>query len=200
MSKEYELYNEVKNWDFSYINYETENLTDWNLNDLILKHTNEDSRILDLGTAGGEKVIKYYPEVKEIVGTDYSEEMIKIMTDMFNNIENFLQEIIQEYGLNEEKIFETSLITNDNYKNKKGIFIFGNKKIYYQTLKFYIGLVGKIPPKYSILICNEETTLEELLAFLYLSVLCKFHSLFIILKPDKLELSLRITFQEKLES
>ena len=77
MSKEYELYNEVKNWDFSYINYETESLTDWNLNELIRKHTNENSRILDLGTAGGEKVIKYYPEVKEIVGTDYSEGMIE---------------------------------------------------------------------------------------------------------------------------
>lgn len=77
MSKEYELYNEVKNWDFSYINSEVESLTEWDLNDLILKHTNENSRILDLGTAGGEKVIKYYPEVKEIVGTDYSEEMIK---------------------------------------------------------------------------------------------------------------------------
>ena len=64
MSKEYELYNEVKNWDFSYINYETESLTDWDLNDLIRKHTNENSKILDLGTAGGEKVIKYYPEVK----------------------------------------------------------------------------------------------------------------------------------------
>lgn len=77
MSKEYELYNEVKNWDFSYINYEKESLTNWELNDLIREYTNEDSRILDLGTAGGEKVIKYYPEVKEIVGTDYSEGMLE---------------------------------------------------------------------------------------------------------------------------
>ena len=40
MSKEYELYNEVKNWDFSYINYEVESLTEWDLNDLILKQSN----------------------------------------------------------------------------------------------------------------------------------------------------------------
>ena len=84
--------------------------------------------------------------------------------------------------------------------DKKGIFIYGNKNIYEQTLKFYKCLVGKIPPKYSILLCNEETTLEELLAFLYLSLLCKFHSLFIILKPDKLKISLQIILQEKIES
>ena len=84
--------------------------------------------------------------------------------------------------------------------DKKGIFIYGNKNIYEQALKFYKCLVGKIPPKYSILLCNEETTLEELLAFLYLSLLCKFHSLFIILKPDKLKISLQIALQEKIES
>ena len=77
MTKEYELYNEVKNWDFSYIDYAIESLTDWDLVELIKKYTTKDSRILDLGTAGGEKVIKYYPEVKEILGTDYSERMIE---------------------------------------------------------------------------------------------------------------------------
>ena len=126
--------------------------------------------------------------------------MIIIMNDMFMNIENYLEKIIQENEFNEEKIFENSIITNNDYMDKKGIFIYGNKNIYEQTLKFYKCLVGKIPPKYSILLCNEETTLEELLAFLYLSLLCKFHSLFIILKPDKLKISLQITLQEKIES
>ena len=129
------------------------------------------------------------------------EEMIIIMNDMFTNIENYLEKIIQENEFNEEKIFENSIITNNDYMDKKGIFIYGNKNIYEQTLKFYKCLVGKIiPPKYSILLCNEETTLEELLAFLYLSLLCKFHSLFIILKPDKLKISLQIALQEKIES
>ena len=71
--------------------------------------------------------------------------------------------------------------------------------IYAQALKFYLELVGNFPPRYSILICNEETTYEELLAFIYLSSMCKFHSLFLILKPDKLQLSLRILLQEKIE-
>ena len=125
--------------------------------------------------------------------------MILIMNDMFINIENYLEKITNENDLNEEKIFENSIVTNIDYKEKKGIFIFGNKMIYAQAIKFYIGIVGNYPPRYSILICNEETTLEELLAFLYLSLLCKSHSLFLILKPDRLQISLRILFQEKIE-
>ena len=39
--------------------------------------TNSNSRVLDLGTGGGEKVIGRFPEyLKEIIATDYSKEMI----------------------------------------------------------------------------------------------------------------------------
>ena len=126
-------------------------------------------------------------------------DMINIMFNMFLNIENNINKIIDENGLNEEIIFENSKITNKDYDDKKGFYIFENKMIYEQTIKFYHFLVGKNPPRYSILICNEETTLEELLAFLYLSCLCKYHSLFIILKPDRLQISIKIDFQDKIE-
>ena len=125
--------------------------------------------------------------------------MINTINNMFLNIEKNLTRIVNENDLNEEKIFKDSLITNKDYKDKKGIFIHENKMIYEQTVKFYNFLAGKNPPRYSILVCNEETTLEELLAFLYLSYMCKYHSLFIILKPDKLPISIKIDFQDKIE-
>lgn len=75
--REYEHYQNVNNWDFSKINCEKEELTNWNMYEILKKHTTKNSKILDLGTAGGEKVLKYYPEVDEIIATDYSEEMIK---------------------------------------------------------------------------------------------------------------------------
>ena len=134
----------------------------------------------------------------ENLGND-EKKMIITMNDMFMNIEKYLTKMIKENNLNEEKIFEKSIVTNPDYKKKKGIFIFGNKMIYSQTIKFYKGIVGNNPPRYSILFCNEETTLEELLAFLYLSLMCKYHSLFIILKPDQLQISLKIFLQEKIE-
>ena len=74
---EYEYYNNLANWSFDEINYVSENYTNWVYEDEIVKHTTKDSKILDLGTAAGEKVLKRFPICSEILGTDFSEEMIK---------------------------------------------------------------------------------------------------------------------------
>ena len=76
-TNEYEYYSSLANWSFDDINYTSENFTNWIYEDEIKKHTNEKSKILDLGTAAGEKVIKYFPECAEILGTDFSEKMIE---------------------------------------------------------------------------------------------------------------------------
>lgn len=74
---EYDFYNEIKDWDFSQINYNEEILTNWDQWEILKSLTNKDSKILDLGTGGGERVLKHFPEVKEILATDYSEGMIE---------------------------------------------------------------------------------------------------------------------------
>lgn len=76
-TKEYEFYNELKNWDFSKIKYEEEYFTNWDMYDILEKNTNSQSKILDLGTGGGEKVLSFFPNAAEILATDFSEEMIK---------------------------------------------------------------------------------------------------------------------------
>ena len=75
--KEYNFYNNIANWSFDDINYTSEIFTKWIFEEEIKKRTNALSKILDLGTAAGEKVLKNYPECAEILGTDFSEEMIK---------------------------------------------------------------------------------------------------------------------------
>ncbi len=79
MKQENELnyYEEIKDWDFSSFEIETESLTNWDLYDLLKKITNKNSKVLDLGTGGGEKVLSSFPECSEILGTDFSKEMIK---------------------------------------------------------------------------------------------------------------------------
>ena len=74
---EYEYYNNLANWSFDEINYVSENLTNWVYEDEIVKHATKDSKILDLGTAAGEKVLKHFPICSEILGTDFCKEMIK---------------------------------------------------------------------------------------------------------------------------
>ncbi len=74
---ELEFYEKIKNWDFSMINYTEESLTDWDFYKIIKDNTEPSYKILDLGTGGGEKVINDFPVCQEILGTDFSEEMIK---------------------------------------------------------------------------------------------------------------------------
>ena len=85
LNNEYDFYNEIKNWDFSYINYIKENFTRWDMYEILKDNSNSESRVLDLGTGGGEKVLKYFPEVKEIIATDFSEEMIKTANKNLKN-------------------------------------------------------------------------------------------------------------------
>ena len=76
-TNELEYYEKRKNWSFDKYGIESEYLTDWDLYELLKKVSNENSRILDLGTAGGEKVLKNFPDCKEILGTDLSPNMIE---------------------------------------------------------------------------------------------------------------------------
>ena len=78
---EFNYYNGIANWSFEEINYESENFTNWIYEDEIKKKASKDSKILDLGTAAGEKVIKRFPECAEILGTDFSPKMIKKAND-----------------------------------------------------------------------------------------------------------------------
>ena len=75
-TNEYDYYNGLANWSFSDIKYTTENFTNWIYEDEIKKYVKSDSKVLDLGTAAGEKLLKVFPECAEILGTDFSVEMI----------------------------------------------------------------------------------------------------------------------------
>ena len=76
-TNEHDYYSDLANWSFEDINYTTKVYTNWIYEDEIKKSTNKNSKILDLGTAAGEKVLKKFPECAEILGTDFSNEMIK---------------------------------------------------------------------------------------------------------------------------
>ncbi|MBP5655690.1 MAG: class I SAM-dependent methyltransferase [Clostridiales bacterium] len=70
-------YEEISNWDFDAFDIRTETLTDWDLYEILGNLACEDSAILDLGTAGGEKLLANFPDCKEILGCDYSPGMIE---------------------------------------------------------------------------------------------------------------------------
>lgn len=107
ISKEYEFYNELKNWDFSAINYTEECLTNWDMYDILKKNSNIKTKILDLGTGGGEKVISNFPDVEEILATDFSAEMIKTAN---NNLK-----ISNKKNITFKQMDNLNMNTPDNY-------------------------------------------------------------------------------------
>lgn len=74
---ELKYYEEIGNWNFNQIKCKTENLTNWDFYEKIRENTNKKSLCLDLGTGGGERALKYYPNVGLVIATDFSDEMIK---------------------------------------------------------------------------------------------------------------------------
>ena len=82
-TNEHDYYSELANWSFEDIDYTSEVFTDWIYEDEIKRHVNENTRILDLGTAAGEKVLKNFPDCAEILGTDFSNE---IMDYIYNKL------------------------------------------------------------------------------------------------------------------
>ena len=76
-TNEYDYYNDLANWSFEDIDYISEVFTNWIYEEEIIKRANENSKILDLGTAAGEKVLKKFPNCAEIIGTDFSIKMIE---------------------------------------------------------------------------------------------------------------------------
>jgi protein-L-isoaspartate O-methyltransferase len=105
--KEYEYYQNVKNWDFSKIKDCKETLTNWDMYEILRNNTNKESKILDLGTAGGEQIMKHFPDVKEILATDYSEEMINTAKKnlLKSNKKNVVFEVMDNLNMT----------TKDNY-------------------------------------------------------------------------------------
>ena len=82
---EKEYYEEIKDWDFSMFEIESEKLTNWDMYEILEKIATKDSKILDLGTGGGEKLLRNFPDCQEILGTDYSPSMIKTANKNLKN-------------------------------------------------------------------------------------------------------------------
>ena len=65
----FEYYQKLSNWDFDTFEIETESLTNWDLYDQLRRFAKPDSKVLDLGTGGGEKLLSFFPDCAEILGT-----------------------------------------------------------------------------------------------------------------------------------
>ena len=112
--KEYEYYEQIKDWDFSMFEIKTEKLTNFDMYEILKSITNENSKILDLGTGGGEKVLEKFPDC-EILGTDFSKEMIKTANENLKKSgkKNITFKIMDNLNMNvEDESFDVVVARN----------------------------------------------------------------------------------------
>ena len=119
----------------------------------------------------------------EKIKFDYSSEN-DIYLDTINNCEKYLQEILKKNDLDLEKIYKQSFIKVGEYK---GVYIYHCVQLEKSVFQIFKYLTNNTPIAQNILLCNRETSLEELTAFLYRAILCQYNSCFIIGGVDLLE-------------
>ena len=110
--------------------------------------------------------------------------------DSVQNINNFLAKLFKKNGINSDEIYnsnkvkeETCLVLGLYRKIKTG----DNSDLINNILNIYLNITGNVPTINILLICNEETNLEQIKAFLYRAIYCNKPALFLIINMECLE-------------
>ena len=104
-----------------------------------------------------------------------------VKEDMINNINNFFETILKKEYSDINEIYKDSLINEKKIGNKyKGVYLYLCDKLEKDLFQIYKYLTDKNPVAQTILLCNKETTNEELTSFIYRAILCDYNSCFII--------------------
>jgi len=158
---------------FSYIyNFITGKTNKKGYNDVILKN------ILKYLT--NNKVKDY--KVKDVVIplTDESQ-----LDQMYRNVGDYLDKLYIENGINFKKINKKAILSNDT---KRGIYSHSCRLEDVERNAIYcaLDLTGEFPLAQTVLYCNDYTTEDEIISFVYRSIKCDQNALFIFIKPESL--------------
>ena len=112
---------------------------------------------------------------------------------LLENINQFLKSFLRKNNINLDSIYKQNII-KDKYKNEfKGLYMYllkddkgVQKGVEEHILNWYHFLTGNSPMAQTVLLCNEETTSEEIIAFMYRAFLCKYHVVFMVGKIELL--------------
>ena len=118
-----------------------------------------------------------------------------IYNDKINNIENinkYLENLFEKNEINLNEIYNKNRVKKDieltpglYRKVKSGDF----SNLTSDILNIYINLTGNIPILNTLLICNQDTNIENIKAFLFRAIFCDKPILFSICNMESLELS-----------
>ena len=109
-------------------------------------------------------------------------------------INTYLEILFYINGVNMDEIYEKNKVKENSYLYPglyRNVKIGDNSELIFNILNIYINLTGNAPIINTVLICNEETNIEKIRAFLYRAIFCDKPILFLITNMECLELSLK---------
>ena len=133
--------------------------------------------------------LKYITNNEKVTVNDFNwknegDEFISVI----NNFNNYIGKILKDNKIKLEHIYSNSLILSKfGEKKYKGFYLYSCGKVEKELFQLYKYLTGHIPIAQNILLCNKETSEEEIESFLYRAILCEFNSCFIIAGIESLK-------------
>ena len=155
-----------KQFEFIY-NYLMSNMSEEYKINNILKYVTNNSNIKD------DKNIQRSKEVK--------------LKGMFENANIYLKNLYKINSIDSKNIYKKSFLID---KKKKGIYSYScsSEEIEKNVIKCSLNLTGNFPIAQTVLYCNNTTSEEEITSFIYRSIKCELNVLFILIKPEILDI------------
>ena len=112
---------------------------------------------------------------------------------LLDNINKFLTSFLKKNNITLHCIYEQNII-KEEYKNDfKGLYTYLlqddkdiQKGVEEHILNWFHFLTGNPPMAQTVLLCNEETSSEEIISFMYRAFLCQYHVIFMVGKIELL--------------
>ena len=109
------------------------------------------------------------------------------------NINKYLQKLFEKNNININEIYQNNKVLDESFLTP-GLYRKINSGDYCtltnNILNVYLNLTGNTPTINTLLICNEDTTIEKIKSFLYKALFCDKPVLFVIANLECLELSI----------
>jgi len=106
---------------------------------------------------------------------------------MFENVNIYLKNLYKINSIDSKNIYTNSFLID---KKKKGIYSYScsSGEIEKNVIKCSLDLTGNFPIAQTVLYCNNTTSEEEITSFIYRSIKCELNVLFILIKPEILDI------------
>ena len=112
---------------------------------------------------------------------------MKFYQDFIDHVELFLAETLKKNELNLKLILEQNKLKEDFIKYK-GIYLNGCSNLERDIILWYKYLTNNLPLAQNLLLCKQDTSSEEIIAFLYRAILCDDHICFCLARTDLLSI------------